>query len=930
MTREVMDAIPTGRNIQAVGILIPGTTLQAGGGSVISRDVGGSGNMQQSPLTYRGSTNSVTAVDGLRMNDLEVSGQYADLFNDGSFQEVSYTTGADSAEMGQGGLRINMIPKEGGNTFRGSIVGNWTPEAWVWDNCQAPGQSQPCEKSELKGRGIADVAKVLKVYDFNPSAGGPIMRDRLWWQGTYRHQGVDKTVVDSYFDKDPDPYKYEADLDRQAIDDGWASNATIRLTGQITQRNKISWYFDKSNRERDHWSASATTTPEGSARQTLPLEFTETLKFQSTLTNRLLLELGWGQYHQDYTELYQPEVCEPSNEVDPSDPRSCQRSTIYRINDQLTGKNYRAFSRETFHWATLTDFSAKLSYVTGSHNFSGGWNGSRGPRRYVENHTGDLTMRFGLTSINADANGFGPNRVTLALPVDQLDGITMDNGFWANDKWTIKRATITMGLRYDWFIGYVGESSITPNRWLPAHTFSGSEWVRTVPNWKDLSPRVGIAYDLFGTGKTALKASWSRYVDAQATGFAQARNPVNLLSNSVNLGWNDYNRDFTIFNPDGSVQDINFNPNALPDANTPGGVQNELDPLAANSTFGTLITSTTRVDENLEAGFDRRGYTWELDLGVQHEVLPGVSAGLTYFRRLLGGNGLLTDNLNVGPTAYYGPFCVTGPTDPRLPEGGGQEFCGIYQPIPNGPVYTATTDNYSTFRKTYLDQVGYDKYTNYRHGFDISIRARFKNGAIVQGGASIDRSVSDTCYNELLSNPTSTVSPFSGKKSCEAGEVAPFRADIKLLGSYNLPWDFRFSATYQHTPGPRQEATWTFRQAVANANGWTITTTPGSSATSVANASMSIDLMQGWYQYDKSLNQLDLRTSRRFSIGRYRMDVQADLYNIFNSAWVFSESGTYGTSTTVTNFVPNPNNGWLKPSNILNSRAFKMGAQIDF
>ena len=133
MTREVMDAIPTGRNIQAVGILIPGTTLQAGGGAVISRDVGGSGNMQQSPLTYHGSTNSVTAVDGLRMNDFEVSGQYADLFNDGSFQEVSYTTGADSAEMGQGGLRINMIPKEGGNAFRGTLTGNWTPEAWVWD-----------------------------------------------------------------------------------------------------------------------------------------------------------------------------------------------------------------------------------------------------------------------------------------------------------------------------------------------------------------------------------------------------------------------------------------------------------------------------------------------------------------------------------------------------------------------------------------------------------------------------------------------------------------------------------------------------------------------------------------------------------------------------------------------------------------------------
>src|SRR4029079_126205 len=138
MTREVMDAIPTGKNIQAVGILIPGTALQLGGGAALSRDVGGSGNMQQSPLTYHGSTNAVTAVDGLRMNDFEVSGQYSDLFNDGSFQEVSYTTGADSAEMGQGGLRINMIPREGGNSFRGSVPANWAGKGFVADNCQAP------------------------------------------------------------------------------------------------------------------------------------------------------------------------------------------------------------------------------------------------------------------------------------------------------------------------------------------------------------------------------------------------------------------------------------------------------------------------------------------------------------------------------------------------------------------------------------------------------------------------------------------------------------------------------------------------------------------------------------------------------------------------------------------------------------------------
>src|SRR5688572_15911062 len=191
MTREVMDAIPQGRNIQAIGIMIPGTGLQIGGGAAISRDVGGSGSLQQSPLSYRGSVASVQTVEGMRLNNLCGSGQYSgNYWNDGMFSEISYSTGADSAEMGQGGLRINMIPKDGGNTFRGSVLTNWTGESWNGDNLTP----------ELRARGLTNVAKVQKIYDFNPSFGGPIKRDKLWFQATFRRQGLEKTVVDSYFD----------------------------------------------------------------------------------------------------------------------------------------------------------------------------------------------------------------------------------------------------------------------------------------------------------------------------------------------------------------------------------------------------------------------------------------------------------------------------------------------------------------------------------------------------------------------------------------------------------------------------------------------------------------------------------------------------------------------------------------------------------
>src|SRR5437868_3759564 len=196
MTRDVLDSIPTGRNIQAVGIMIPGTTIALGGGGALSRDVGGSGNLQQSPLQFRGSADTVQTVEGMRLNNLCAQGAYSGVYwNDGSFQEISYVTGADSAEMGQGGMRVNMVPRDGGNTFRGTFTGNYANSTWAADNCHSPGPGLACTSSNLAGdttfnktsNFLTNVGKIDKVWDVNPSIGGPIVRDRLWFYFTYRH-----------------------------------------------------------------------------------------------------------------------------------------------------------------------------------------------------------------------------------------------------------------------------------------------------------------------------------------------------------------------------------------------------------------------------------------------------------------------------------------------------------------------------------------------------------------------------------------------------------------------------------------------------------------------------------------------------------------------------------------------------------------------
>src|SRR3954447_21068231 len=260
MTREVLDAIPTGRNIQAVGIMIPGTSLAIGGGGALSRDVGGSGSLQQSPLQYRGSGDTVQTVEGLRLNNLCGNGQYSGVYwNDGSFQEISYVTGADSAEMGQGGMRVNMVPKDGGNTFRGTLTANYAGESFATSNLR---DNLAGDLTFNPNNRITNVAKVLDIWDVNPSIGGPILRDKLWFNYTFRHWGTNKTVAGVYYDADPSPLKYVADTTRPGLDDGHLRSNAIRLTWQATSKDKIATYHDEQGKFRNHWGIASNVPPD--------------------------------------------------------------------------------------------------------------------------------------------------------------------------------------------------------------------------------------------------------------------------------------------------------------------------------------------------------------------------------------------------------------------------------------------------------------------------------------------------------------------------------------------------------------------------------------------------------------------------------------------------------------------------------------------
>lgn len=178
-------------------------------------------------------------------------------------------------------------------------------------------------------------------------------------------------------------------------------------------------------------------------------------------------------------------------------------------------------------------------------------------------------------------------------------------GIYASDRWTLRRLTINGWIRFDHVNVAIPEQSAAASRRIGARSFPA---VENVPNWNDINPRVGVAYDLFGTGKTALKASVNRYVTQAVFGFTANANPFQTTVNTATRGWNDANRNYI---PEGDPL------NPLPNGEFTGTL--------SNLNFGKSLV-TTRLDPDVSEGRGKRGYNWEYTASVQHELIARVGA----------------------------------------------------------------------------------------------------------------------------------------------------------------------------------------------------------------------------------------------------------------------------------------------------------------
>ena len=568
LSRDLLDAVPTGRNIWAVGSTLTGVTLSA-------PDVGGTAGMQQTYMAVHGSQrrdNSIQ-VDGMSVNGIEGDGAIQNYFNDGMFQEMSYQTGALSAEVQASGVRLNMIPKEGGNAFKGSMFLSRTPGSWQSNNFT----------DELRATGLRAPNRVERIQDFNPSLGGPIKKDRLWFFTSFRRWGVDQTITDSFYNLDPTHLTYvPADgasgrTLKPTVDDNIIKSGVVRLTWQMASKHKFSAYIDRIVKFRGH-ECPALYAEEACGIRSPKRYFTTQAKYTATLSSKLLLEAGFSENDETYS------TNEAQSSVGASDIPRFDRTTGAAWSAPQGPYYFRSPDRYTYTGA--------MSYVTGTHAIKSGLQWGTGGNRHQR------SLQNGVDLIQEYRNGAPVSVQTYNTTQWSAERIKYDLGLYVQDSWTMNRLTLNPGLRMEFFNTYIPQEGAPPGRFVPLREYGP---IYDLPNWKDpWVPRLGGVYDLTGDGKTAIKGHVGKYMTAFSTvGFAQVYNPLRQETDRRN--WTDTNR----------------------------------DDVAQNSEIGAINTpfNTTGALNRVPDPSIERPYQWEYSVGAQRELVRGISVSANWVRR---------------------------------------------------------------------------------------------------------------------------------------------------------------------------------------------------------------------------------------------------------------------------------------------------------
>jgi hypothetical protein len=910
LSADVVAAIPGNRSVGTLLNAVPGLTVNDGAlaaSPTMTFFAARGGPINEGRMTINGMTVAAPFNGG------GVSTYILDSIN---VDEVSVSVAGGLGESDIGGPVMNLVPRSGGNTFRGQAFVN-NAGAWSRGNNLT---------DELRRVGLSAPPGIISSYDWSASYGGPIQRDRIWFFGSYRALDTASAVQGVVANRntyDATRWDWVGDSSVSARQLQGRETYIARITAQVTPRNRVSFNqeyqrrcegsplklgTDGCNTRGDNWIAAGTATvsPEANPNYfgNTPYYVTQGT-WSAPMTNRLLLEAGVTRFSfKGGTTGRQPPdgvfdlipVVEQSTAINPATGLQFAPRANY---------TYRGVPAISPNYANPNNWRASASYVTGSHDLKAGYQGA-----YIR-------VNFFFTTPDAGLqyrfNQGVPNQFTFRLPDFNTADRTGTSAFYVQDRWTRGRLTLQGALRYDraWSFSPAegnGTTKTSPFNAAPI-TF---ERTPGVDAFNDLTPRFGAAYDVFGNGRTALKFNLGKYLDS-ATNDSEytSNNPAVRIVRTAARNWNDTNNNKVI-----DCNIMNFAANGECAALT-GDLLN----------FGAVSGNVQQVNQDTLRGWGVRQADWQWGVTLQQELVPRVSAEVAYNRRWFMGNKVIDNRLR-GPEDYQ-PFTLTAPSDPRLPGGGGY-------PITVSMVTAAAAargaQNYVTFEEDF----GPARSQRW-HGVDFTLNARLRQGLTLQFGTQTGRAVEDTCETARVSDVAvvavgGAFIPALGQTLTNGGVIKdlrncldadPWQTTIRGLGSYTVPKvDVLVSATVRSQPPLERIATWQVPNSVIQAAAGRLP--PGGLATGLT----SIEILDNDHRLyaDNRRTQIDMRFAKILRWGQRRFDVGVDLGNLLNTNYTTTYENVYQFS------VNNAANGgtWNNPTAIYTPRFVRWNLTVDF